>query len=711
MASHCSSLGATVLLVASLVACTQSTLQRPRPAKHLAIITIDTLRADHLGAYGSREVRTPRLDAIAAAGAMAPQATAHVPLTLPSHVSLFSGRLPLITGIRDNIAAEQIPQVPLLAERLKEAGFRTGAFVSAFVLTSATGLDRGFDVYSDDFAPSAGAPQFLNTVQRRGDITTDAAIGWLEQTRRSAPDARVFLWLHLFDPHDPYAAPEPYASQYAASPYAGEVAWSDELVGRLDDALERLGLKNETLLVVTSDHGEGLGEHGETLHGFFVYESTLRVPMLARGPGIIPGTRLPVVAAIVDVVPTTLDLLGLPATDTATFDGRNLASAVRGEQQLDEAGAYAETLVPRLQFGWSDLRALREGQWKYIRAPRPELYDVVSDPGELNNLIDAHPSRAKAMRGAIDTMVRDEQTPPDVAGRTIAPEALEKLAALGYVGGGSLVETSTGGADPKDMVDDFRISNDLIRRGLLRLHDGEYAASVVEFRKVLARGVQSFEVHLFLARGLLALGNAREAARHFEEAARRAPVRVEAWEGLAESHVLADDLSAALHAVKKGQEQRPEAASLRVHEARILRRMGRRPEALHAYAAAATSAPRSAQVRLEFGELRRDVGRRDEAIERLREAVSLDPQSAAAWNSLAAVLGAAGRTSEAAAAFEEAIRRDPRNHLFAYNLGYLLLQDGRPAEARTWLEKSMALDPTFAPARQRLKEIRRSRGR
>jgi choline-sulfatase len=696
--------------LAAFAACRGPASSGPPRARHLVLVTIDTLRADHVGAYGRADAATPFLDSLAQTGALARQASAHVPLTRPSHVSIFTGRLPTATGIRDNISPAVVPSVPLLADVLKKAGFATGAFVSSVVL--AAGLDRGFDVYSAEFEGGAGEAQFLNTVQKRGDKTTAEAIAWLEKTRApAATGGRIFLWLHLYDPHDPYEPPEPYASRFASRPYDGEVAWSDELVGRLDEALARLELKKDALLVVTSDHGEGLGDHGEALHGFFVYQSTLQVPFFVRGTGVRAGTRIETTVRLVDVFPTVLDLLGLPVPADAHLDGRTLGPALRGAAEPGEPITYAESLVPLLHFGWSDLRVLREGRFKYIQAPRPELYDLSSDPGELRNLLEAQASRAHAMRAALGRILAEEKSAAGSApgAQAVPPELLEKLGALGYVGGGGAAETATPGADPKDKIEDFRIANDLIREGLLRYHDKDYRTSVKRFQDVLARGIQSFEVHFYLARGLQALGRAVEAARHFEEATRRAPAHADAWEGLAESRAAAGDVPAALEALQQGQKVLPQDAGLHAYEGRLLRGLGRREEARRAYEAALPLAPRSARLRAVLGELLRDVGDIEGAIRRQREAVELEPGQASYWNSLGMTLGGTGDVAEAEAAFREAVKRDDKNHRYTYNLGFLLLKAGRPAEAREWLEKSVASDPSFTPARERLAELKTAR--
>ena len=668
---------APALVLLGAVACGGKPPLRPTTARHLVVVSIDTLRADHVGAYGDAAAETPHLDGLARDGAMALRASAHVPLTRPSHVTLFTGRLPTETGIRDNISPALVPDVPLLAEVLKRAGFRTGAFVSSVVLESASsGLGRGFDVYSDKFEAEGGGAQFLNTVQKRGDVTTREAIAWLDETTPAlGASGRLFLWLHLYDPHDPYEPPEPYASRFADRPYDGEIAWSDELLGRLDAALEQLGLKDETALFVASDHGEGLGEHGEKLHGFFAYQTALAIPFFVRGPGVRPGTRIPECVGLVDVFPTALDLLGLGLPPGAPLSGRSLAPALRGEARLEERPLYAESLVPLLHFGWSDLRVLRDGRYKYIQAPRPELYDLQDDPGETRNLAGAQPARAEALRTGLGPILDAERAAAasQTAPSGVSAELLEKLGALGYVGGAGRVSTATPGADPKDHIQDFRIANDLIREGLLKLHAGEYADSVACFERVLRRGVESFEVHFYLARALRGIGRNSEAVGHFEEAARRAPALAVAWEGLAGS----------------------------------LAALGRRSEAVGAYEKALPLAPRNAALRARLGDLLRDMGQIDAAIGRQREAVEIAPGAASYWNSLGMTLGGSGRLADAERAFREACRLDGANHRHAYNLGLILLREGRAGEARPYFERALALEPDFAPARERLAELGR----
>jgi arylsulfatase A-like enzyme/Flp pilus assembly protein TadD len=614
--------------------------------------------------------------------------------------------LPTRHGIRDNISPSRVPEVPTLASVAKAAGFRTAAFVSSIVLASGGGLERGFDIYSDKLArdDSAEEAPFLNELQRPGDETVAEAVRWLESNRES----RLFAWIHLYDPHHPYEPPEPYFTRYADRPYDGEVAWSDELVGRFDEALGRLGLREDTLLVVTSDHGEGLGEHREPLHGFFVYESTLAVPLLMRGPGIAPGTRIESLAQTVDLFPTLVEMLGLEPVENPEVSGVSLASALRGEPYRHEPVAYAESLVPLLHFGWSDLRSIRRGKWKYIQAPRPELYDLESDPMEIQNLADSQPELVKGMRGALGEELDRERAFGAAETSSLPQDLLDKLGALGYVGSGAPVESSSPGADPKDKIDEFRVANDLIREGILLLHQRDFEGSVARYRQLLDLEIESFEIHLNLARGLLALERYAEAEPHFHEASRKLPNQIEAWEGLSQARSSRGDLAGALAALKEGQSAVPEAAELRQREGAILVRVGRKEEARQAYETAVGLAPEDALLRARFGELLRDLGAVDESVQNLRKATEIDPERAAYWNSLGMTLGGFGRFAEAEEAFRKAVAIESENPRYTFNLGLILMRQNRPADARPFFEEALRLEPRFEEARRYLAQTGRN---
>jgi choline-sulfatase len=670
----------------------------PAAARNLVLVTIDTLRADRLGSYGNRTVATPRMDRIAADGALFEQATVHVPLTRPSHVSMFTGLLPAEHGIRDNVSPALAPEVPTLAPMLQAAGFRTGAFVSSIVLSRQSGLNRGFEQYSDRFEIGADDARFLNTIQRPGDVAVKEALDWMQ----SAGDGRVFAWIHLYDPHDPYEPPEPYAAQYAGRPYDGEVAWTDELIGRLEDGLQRLGRRDQTLLVVTSDHGEGLGEHDESVHGFFVYESTLRVPLIVRGPGVAAGRRHKGVARSVDLMPSALDLLGVEPPAGWKGSGRSLAAVLRGAAPMPAAEpAYAESLLPLLHYGWSDLRALRDGRWKYIQAPRPELYDLDADPGETRDLAAEMPARAEALRNGLAAyLARERAVKTDAAG--VPPDLLEKLGALGYLGAGAPHSApGQAAADPKDKIGEYKVLNRLVREGLVALREKDHATSIQRFRALLGRGVESFEVHYYLGRALAGSGKPRDAIPHFEAAIGRLPGFSAAYLELAQCRMALGDAPAAVAALRRGQAVAPKDPRLHEREAQIWKRGKRPAEAVAAYRAAVALAPKDALLRVQLGEALRDAGALDDAARALREAVDLDPAPASYWNALGMVLGAAGRLPEAESAFKEALGRDQGNAQYAYNAGLAAERQGRAAEARALYAEALRRDPSFAPARIR----------
>jgi arylsulfatase A-like enzyme/Flp pilus assembly protein TadD len=697
------------VVLAALLAAACSSTPSPSPStaplrepRHLVIVTIDTLRADRIGAYGNPNVATPNIDRIAQQGAMAMHGAVHVPLTRPSHVSLFTGLYPSEHGIRDNVSPPLAKDVPVLAEILKQRGFRTAAFVSSIVLSKQSGLARGFDVYSDKFDIGEDDARFLNTIQKRGDGTTAEAIAWL----RDGGTERRFAWVHLYDPHDPYEPPEPYASRYAGRPYDGEVAWSDELVGRLDTALAEAGLRDDTLLIVTSDHGEGLDEHGEAVHGFFVYETTMRVPLVLRGPGVTPGTRVNTVARTIDVVPTVMDLIGLSAAKPKS-SGRSLVEAVRGAQ-LDDEPSFGESLVPLVHYGWSDLRALRIGRWKYILAPRPELYDLESDPGELRNLHQEQAARARALRSGLEQRLKQEQaalrnTGP--AAPAVPPDLLEKLGALGYVSGGTSTSAPSG-ADPKDKIEEYQTVNTLMREGLISLREQRFAVALDRFSALFKRGNDSFEAHYYAARALGGLSRWREAATHYEGALRQLPSYSAAYIGLADAHLADGKPALAFEAIARGRKALPDDPRLIDREGDIARKVGDAARASRAWEQVAKLAPQDALVRVKLGELHRDTGQPEQAVRYLREAVTLDPAVASYWNSLGMVLGGNGDMPGAERAFREAFTRDGKNAQYSYNLGLALARQNKRAEAAAEFQRTLEIDPSFAPARQRLAELR-----
>ncbi len=412
-----------------------------RPPPNVVLVSIDTLRPDRLGCYGGVKVETPAIDALAVAGVRFQNAFTPVPLTLPAHWTILTGVEPWNHGVVDNGMTLSAPPVATLAERFAAAGYDTAAFVSAFVLHRTFGLDRGFARYDDGPAADAALDQLLHATAP-ADERVDRALSWLRR-ERTRP---FFLWLHLFDPHAPYQPPAGFRARYADRPYDGEVAFVDTQVARLLAALDRSGQAGRTLVVLLSDHGESLGEHGEETHGVLLYDATLRVPLIFRMPGVISaGEVRQEEVTLADVAPTVLALAGLPATPGV--DGRDLLGP--GGPPLRPLGAISE--APRRRFGWAPLIAIREAGWKFVAAPRPELYRIAEDPGEQVDRIADEPGRSVGLARAarrIETTLRTR-----LAARSAAEpgnEARARLSALGYVSGPR--STASASPDPKDVI-------------------------------------------------------------------------------------------------------------------------------------------------------------------------------------------------------------------------------------------------------------------
>jgi choline-sulfatase len=351
------------------------------PDLNLLLVTLDTTRADRIHAYGFEDIETPNLDRLAREGVLFEQAISPAPLTLPAHSSIFTGTFPPAHGVRDNGGFFLDESQTTLAERLQARGFTTGGFVGAYVLDHKWGIAQGFQTYFDDFDLSKYQSLSLGSVDRPGNEVADKALAWLD----GIGSKRFFGWVHFYDAHSPYDPPEPFKSRYAGHPYLGEIAFVDSQLGRLLAYLDAHHLADRTIVVVMGDHGESLGEHGEGTHGFFVYQATMHVPLLIRTPyDTMAGRRVADTVRSIDILPTALELLGVKPSDP--LEGTSVVPLMTGAKKELGLAAYSEAIYPRFHFGWSDLRALTSGRFVYVAAPRPELYDLQQDPGELHNV-------------------------------------------------------------------------------------------------------------------------------------------------------------------------------------------------------------------------------------------------------------------------------------------------------------------------------------
>lgn len=452
----------------------------PAQSVNVVVITLDTVRADHLHCYGDGKIKTPNIDRLAQQGVLFERAVTQTPLTAPSHASIFTGTNPNVHHVRDTGGFALGSAPATLAATLQKSGWNTAGFISAPVLGKQFGFNRGFAMYDDQMTATAKSPAGPDVkdegvhlaATRPANVTVDHAIQWLK-TQHGAP---FFLWLHLYDAHQPYDPPAQFRAQYPGDPYDAAIAFEDHELGRFFDEVHKQAPAGNTIFVLISDHGEGFGEHGEQGHGIFLYDSTLRIAWIMAGPKVPAGVRVQQQAREIDVFPTLLDLLG--GRPAPGIQGTSMVPAFSGHPVASDS-SYEETLYPKLNMGWSELRGVHTAHWMYIRAPKPELYDLVADPGELRNVIADHPKEYRELEAQLKQWIAagggENET---VVTNQMDTQTLAQLRSLGYVGGSSddSVRLDGKGSDPKDMVGVLKISDMVTGLGSEKLSDARKIA-------------------------------------------------------------------------------------------------------------------------------------------------------------------------------------------------------------------------------------------
>lgn len=636
---------------------------------NVVLITIDTLRADRLSCYGGRRVETPHLDALAREGIRFANAASTVPFTLPAHSSLMTGTYPPYHGVRENVGYFLDDSLPTLAERLAAGGWTTAAFVSAFVLDGRWGIGRGFDTYFDDFELEASGPANLGAVQRDGRETIAEAVRWLDDN----PGDPFFLWLHLFDPHDPYTPPEPFRSRYPGHPYDAEVAYTDSLIGEFRRALERRGLLERSLLVLTGDHGEGLGQHREGFHGFFVYDSTVRVPLIVRLPAAaLAGRVVEEAVSHVDLLSTLLEATAQPVPDSV--QGASLLPLLLAPpaEESDERLVYSESLYPLLHYGWAPLRSLRGRRYKFIDAPQPELYDLLADPLEQRNILLDERRTSRRFKDALDAMVERLES----GGRQAQPadldeETLRQLQALGYVAGRGGVspqdERLRDRPDPKDRIQIHQV----IMSAQSDLGAGDLDRAEAKLRKVLDDDPELLDAHQMLGSIAGQRGDFESSLEHYRDALRQQSDHPPAIFGLANAYRRLGRDDEALAGFQRLLQLDPADTKAALAAQEILLRKERRAEAI-AVLEAATASSRPAPILFsQLGELLTAEGQRREAEELFRRALAGNYELVAPRFNLAVLCEEDGRIEEAMRLYEETVERAPEHFQALFNLGRL----------------------------------------
>jgi arylsulfatase A-like enzyme/tetratricopeptide (TPR) repeat protein len=627
--------GVAVLLI--LAAAAAFLILRPKaPAVargdrlNVLLVTLDTTRPDHLGCYGGTGVKTPNLDALAANGVRFANAYAPVPLTLPSHASIMTGLNPVATGVHNNGTYELGADRTTLAEVLKADGYKTAAFVASFSVDSRFGLAQGFDLYDDNF--QEGTPFKATNAERRAEQVYSLFSSWMDATK----DEPFFAWVHFFDPHVPYNPPSPYREQFSDRPYDGEIAYMDYVFGQIMGKLRDRSLLGRTIVVVAGDHGEGLGDKGEWGHGVFLYDETLRVPLIFSAAGHLPsGTAVAPRVRLIDIMPTVLDLMKRTAPEGT--QGVSLLPYIQKKRKAD-LDTYIETYYPRENFGWAPLTGLITKNWKYIRAPKEELYDIERDPAETNNRFAAEGKTAREMRDGLDRAVKDSLVPGASSGkRTLTSEEESRLRSLGYVGFAEKAagEAETGGgageADPKDKREELKMIQD---------------AEMAEFEGNLAGATALHEKMLALR-----------------------PFAASSYVNLALVQARQKQMDAAVATLKLGLERIPGNETLLIRLGFTYLVEERTPEAFEVMGEVLKRNPKSMDALTAVAVILDNTGRKQEASAYFEQGLAIEPENKLLRTAYAGNLAKSRRLPEAIAVLEGLVKDYPKELAFARQLG------------------------------------------
>jgi arylsulfatase A-like enzyme/Tfp pilus assembly protein PilF len=665
---------------------------------NVLLITIDTLRADHVGCYGYHKIQTPTMDFLASDGVLFENCFAQAPLTLPSHCTLLTGTYPQFHGVRDNIAYSLDPKIETIATLLKRQGYTTGGFVSSYILNHTRGVNQGFDLYFDNYdALAPDMEQFSALVETKGERVLQEATRWIQ----SVSARPFFAWIHLYEPHDPYQPPEPFKSQYKQQPYDGEVAYTDSLLGAFLEFLKRSGLYDSSWIVLTSDHGESLGEHQETYHGYYIYNASMRVPLIFKAPGSeLRGRRIGAQVRSVDIAPTLLSALKV---STPAFQGKELLSFMYNPDRNIALPAYSECFMMKLQFGWSELKSWQVGKFKYIEAPRPELYNLEKDPGEKVNLFTGNRVLANQYRQDLDRfyaayLPSSGQTRPQAK---LSAEDLQRLQSLGYVGGTlTPLETVPGEKlpDPKDKLPTYELVLQVIRSTGQQLSQ----AALLRLQNLIKNEPRAVTIYNML--GLNDLRNRRldAALEYFKKALGLMPENPMLVYNLAFTYLQKKEFAKAAAGFERSLKLDPTSAEAYNNLGIVWLNQGNPAKAKSYYQQAIRVSPRYKYAHYNLGTVEFEAGNFQAASDFFNRAVSLDPEYAQAWLSLANTQAAQKQFEQALQSYLKVVALDPDQSEACYNLGLMYKWQGQWRKAQQMFSKVVALQPKDSDAHYNL---------
>jgi len=658
---------------------------RARPSSVL-LVTFDTVRADRVGVYGARNIATPVLDALAADGVFFERAISQVPLTWPSHSVIFTGLYPFQNGVQDFTGQPLDARFRTVAQAFRQKGFITGGVISSFALDQSWGLARGFDFYDDVFSRDAYENRELGLVERKAGESLDHALAWLKK----ASGKPFFFWLHLYDAHSPYNPPEPFKTQYADRPYDGEIAYMDHELGRLIAWLKARQLYDNTVILVVSDHGESLGEHGEREHGFFVYNSTVHIPLIVKPQkesGIRPGR----VARPVETTAIAPTLLAMAGIKDAELEKQFQSPSLFAQAGASEAAAYSETFYPTNAFGWSPLHAIETSRYHYIDAPTPELYDLTADPSETKNIAGEQKATVAVLKEKLTAvMQKNPYAPSNSGGAALSPDAAEELRALGYVSYRLPVSEealANGLPDPKDKVGEFNSIMSMQEA----IHKGDLARAETLAAEIRAGDPKMYIVPFYLAEGLLGQQKWQAAADQFKECLALNPNFDQAMTGLSRALIF-------LGKTDEGKVWAEKALKFNPQNYRAWYQLGF-IEAPRDKAAAIGYYQKAVAIQGSFAPLRRDLGMLQfqqqnyaAAIEHLGKAAELGINDAGVYNFLGISYSRTNQLAKATASYRKALELNPQLAATRMNLAGVYERMNRPKDARVEYESACKLD-------------------
>lgn len=675
------------------------------PRANVLFITLDTTRADHLGAYGYKEIDTPNLDALARDGVRFAQAISSIPLTLPAHCSLMTGTTPLHHKVRDNGGFFLGSEQTTLAEILSPQGLKTTAVVGAFVLNRHWGLDQGFETYDDEFGPSDPRAAADLHAQRDGAEVADHGIRWLD----AHSGERFFLWLHFYDPHYPYEPKGEFAARYPDRPYDGEIAYTDSQIGRVVDSLKAHGLYDRTLIVVAGDHGEGLGQHGEPDHGIYLYDSTLHVPLIVRAPASAYRRIVDSMVRDIDVAPTILDYLGVAAPPSVR--GRSLLPLMAGAEETAERLAYSETFYVRYHYGWKEPVALRNGRYKLIDLPRPELYDLRKDPGETQDLHDVQPEVLAEMKTELTTIRQEAGAESAVPAPTaMDPETAARLQSLGYLGTPTSVPEGEL-PDPKSKTEVLDLLIRASRETSAATKSGNIQEAVDTVEKAVALEPNFMDGQLFLGSLYLRLGKPDRGIAALRKILDLNPESIQARQVLAKCYIAKKDPVTALGLLDQVVAKAPRFVAAYYAASDLLTEMGRFDAAIGRMRQLLEINPDAYLAQYEIGRILLQQGKIEEAHTAIGKALAMNPKVRSAHFNLALIAEGHGNADEAAREYESELASFPDNFEALTNLGILRMETGDTARGVEAFRRLVDKQPDSPMSYYLLAKAYRTQGR